>query len=72
MATPVNETLIEFVTLAVAEPVGATGVPRFTRVTVKVALPSDVTDAVELSGLVFNTTTRYFFPLSAIFKEAVV
>ena len=67
-----SETLIEFVTFDVADPVGASGVPRFTRVTVKVAIPSDVADAVELSGFVFNTMTRYFFPLSAIFKESVV
>ena len=63
---------MEFETFADAEPVGASGVPRFTRVTVKVAFPSDVTDAVELSGLVFKTTTRYFFPLSAIASASVV
>ena len=65
-------TLIDEAEPLVAEPVGVVGGLMLVRVTVRVALPSDVTVAVELSGFVFNTMTRYFFPLSPIAKAAVV
>ena len=72
MATPDSVTLIEVAEPLVAEPVGAFGVPKLVRVTVKVAIPSEVTLAVELSGFVFKIMTRNFFPESLIFSAEVV
>ena len=65
-------TLIDEAEPLVAEPVGVAGVPKFVTVTVRVAFPSEVTLAVELSGFVLTTTTRYFLPLSLILREPVV